>query len=110
MDTIAIPRGGRVVFRSRFADYAGLWVNHCHILQHEDYGMMQAVAAVARAEDANYNPRERVASHEMSLEEATRVYPRPSMELMYRQSLSFIDANPDLGQTFPGFDLEIPTL
>ncbi len=57
MDTVAIPRGGRVVFRSRFADYVGQWVNHCHILQHEDYGMMQAVAAVARVEEANYNPR-----------------------------------------------------
>ncbi len=35
--------GGRVVFRSRFADYIGTWVNHCHILMHEDHGMMQAV-------------------------------------------------------------------
>ena len=43
MDTVSIPRGGRVVFRSRFADYTGMWVNHCHILMHEDHGMMQAV-------------------------------------------------------------------
>ena len=50
MDTVAIPRGGRVVFRSRFADYTGMWVNHCHILMHEDHGMMQAVESVARAE------------------------------------------------------------
>jgi hypothetical protein len=61
MDTVAIPRGGRVVFRSRFADYAGMWVNHCHILMHEDHGMMQAVEAVTRAADANYRPRTRVA-------------------------------------------------
>ena len=54
MDTVAIPRGGRVVFRSRFADFTGMWANHCHILMHEDHGMMQAVEAVARAEDANY--------------------------------------------------------
>ena len=49
MDTVSIPRGGRVVFRSRFADYTGMWVNHCHILMHEDHGMMQAVAVVPRA-------------------------------------------------------------
>ena len=56
MDTVSIPRGGRVVFRSRFADYIGMWVNHCHILMHEDHGMMQAVESVPTAEGANYNP------------------------------------------------------
>ena len=66
MDSVAIPRGGRVVFRSRFADYTGMWVNHCHILMHEDHGMMQAVESVARAKDANYRTRTRVASHTMS--------------------------------------------
>jgi Multicopper oxidase len=96
------------VFRSRFVDYTGTWVNHCHILQHEDYGMMQAVAAVARVEDANYNARERVASPAMPPDEVSRIYPRPSTDLMYRQNLSFVDANPELGQVFPGFDLEIP--
>ncbi len=110
MDTVSIPRGGRVVFRSRFADYTGQWVNHCHILQHEDFGMMQTMAAVARVEDANYNPRAAVASATMSPEEVTRIYPRPSPELMYRQNLSFVDANPETGQVFPGFELEIPRL
>jgi hypothetical protein len=110
MDTVAIPRGGRVVFRSRFADYVGQWVNHCHILMHEDHGMMQAVAAVARAEQANYNPREQVAAHAMSADEVTRIYPRPSLELMYRQNMSFVDAHPELGQVFPGFELEIPRI
>ena len=61
MDTVSIPRGGRVVFRSRFADYTGMWVNHCHILMHEDHGMMQAVAVVPRPA-TNYQPRTRVAS------------------------------------------------
>ena len=41
MDTVAIPRnGGRVVFRTRFDDFVGKWVNHCHVLSHEDAGMM----------------------------------------------------------------------
>jgi hypothetical protein len=110
MDTVAIPRGGRVVFRSRFADYVGTWVNHCHILMHEDHGMMQAVSAVARAEDANARPRARVASPTMSAEEVSAIYPPPSLDLMYRQSLRFVDSNPELGQVFPGFDLEVPKL
>lgn len=43
-DVVRIPRnGGRVVFRSRFADYHGKFVNHCHLLQHEDWGMMQVI-------------------------------------------------------------------
>ncbi|MDQ3418182.1 MAG: multicopper oxidase domain-containing protein, partial [Acidobacteriota bacterium] len=30
MDTVWMPRnGGRVVFRTRFADYTGRWVHHC---------------------------------------------------------------------------------
>ncbi len=110
MDTVAIPRGGRIVFRSRFADFVGMWVNHCHILMHEDHGMMQAVAAVARAEEANYNPRTRVASASMPSEEVSAIYPAPSLELMYRQNMSFVDANPQLGQVYPGFELEVPRL
>jgi FtsP/CotA-like multicopper oxidase with cupredoxin domain len=108
MDTVSIPRGGRVVFRSRFADYVGKWVNHCHILMHEDHGMMQAVESVARTEDANYHPRARVASPTMSTDEVNAIYPPPSRELMYRQSLSFVDSSPEFGQVFPGFPLEVP--
>ena len=110
MDTVAIPRGGRVVFRSRFEDYAGTWVNHCHILMHEDHGMMQAVSAVARAEEANYNPRTRAASHAMTGEDVNAIYPAPSLELMYRQSLNFIDSSPEVGQVFPGFPIVAPKL
>ncbi len=48
-DTIALPKQGSltnptsVTFRSRFTDYRGTYVLHCHILSHEDMGMMQAV-------------------------------------------------------------------
>jgi hypothetical protein len=110
MDTVSIPRGGRVVMRSRFADYVGTWVNHCHILMHEDHGMMQPVSAVARAEDANARPRARVAAPTMSADEVSAIYPPPSLDLMYRQSLRFVDSNPELGQVFPGFDLDVPKL
>jgi hypothetical protein len=34
----------------------------------------------------------------------------PSLDLMYRQNLTFVDPNPELGQTFPGFEIEVPRL
>lgn len=37
---------GRVVIRQRYADFAGTFVLHCHILAHEDRGMMQLVQIV----------------------------------------------------------------
>ncbi|HEY6343891.1 MAG TPA: multicopper oxidase domain-containing protein [Bryobacteraceae bacterium] len=51
-DTISIPASvtngttitpGRVRIRSRFVDFPGSFVLHCHILDHEDRGMMQEV-------------------------------------------------------------------
>ena len=56
-DVFAIPSGlaaptatnpnnvipGYFKMRSRFVDYAGLYVLHCHILIHEDRGMMFSV-------------------------------------------------------------------
>jgi FtsP/CotA-like multicopper oxidase with cupredoxin domain len=111
MDTVSIPRnGGRVVFRSRFADYVGKWIHHCHILMHEDMGMMQEVECVATAAASNPNPKPKVASHSMTEAEVNSIYPRPSVELGYRQSLSFDDHNPGTGQLFPGFELDVPVL
>jgi FtsP/CotA-like multicopper oxidase with cupredoxin domain len=111
MDTVSIPRnGGRVVFRTRFADYTGRWIHHCHILMHEDMGMMQEIECVASAASCNANPRDRVASHGMTDAEVSALYPRPSVEMAYRQGLSFVDPNPSTGQVFPGFELEVPKL
>lgn len=42
-DTFNIPKGGSVRIRHRFEDYKGSFVLHCHILVHEDLGMMQTV-------------------------------------------------------------------
>ncbi|HZD05096.1 MAG TPA: multicopper oxidase domain-containing protein, partial [Longimicrobiales bacterium] len=109
MDTVPIPRnGGRVVFRSRFLDFTGRWVHHCHILLHEDNGMMQVVECTAAAAQADYNPRSRVASHGMSGAEVDRIYPRPSLDLSYRQNIGFVDASPGTGQVYPGFDPDPP--
>ena len=38
-----MTRLGSVTVRSRFEDFTGLFVLHCHILNHEDIGMMQLV-------------------------------------------------------------------
>ena len=42
-DMVNVPAGGRARFRVQFADFAGETVQHCHILDHEDMGMMATV-------------------------------------------------------------------
>ncbi len=111
MDTVPIPRnGGRVVFRTRFDDFVGTWVHHCHILLHEDMGMMQVVECVDDAAVVDYRPRVEAASQAMTGAEVDRIYPRPSLETMYRQNLSFVDPNLLGGQVYPGFPLGVPEL
>jgi len=40
-DTVVVPRnGGTVTVRTRFDDFPGRILMHCHILDHEDMGMM----------------------------------------------------------------------
>jgi FtsP/CotA-like multicopper oxidase with cupredoxin domain len=46
-DTTGIPPFGEFTMRTRFTDFPGRWVFHCHILQHEDHGMMGTVKALA---------------------------------------------------------------
>lgn len=48
-DTTPLPAFGEVVIRSRFLDFPGKFVYHCHILDHEDKGMMGVVEVVAPA-------------------------------------------------------------
>jgi len=45
-DTVNVPVGGNVVVRIPFNDYVGISVYHCHLLFHEDYGMMNAFEIV----------------------------------------------------------------
>jgi FtsP/CotA-like multicopper oxidase with cupredoxin domain len=42
-DTTPVPPFGDITIRTRFLDFPGRWVFHCHILLHEDNGMMQTV-------------------------------------------------------------------
>jgi len=51
-DTIALPAAGEtgdgeIRFLTRFETFTGKFVIHCHILRHEDTGMMQAVEVIA---------------------------------------------------------------
>jgi FtsP/CotA-like multicopper oxidase with cupredoxin domain len=43
LDTAILPRNGSITFRSRFADFTGSYVLHCHMMNHEELGMMQVV-------------------------------------------------------------------
>lgn len=108
-DVIWIPRStGRAVFRARFPDFTGVWVNHCHILLHEDNGMMQIVEGVANARNSNYVGRNRVAAPAMSANEVSNIYPRPSLNQAYSQSARFLDPNLIEPQDFPGFEVTPP--
>jgi FtsP/CotA-like multicopper oxidase with cupredoxin domain len=45
-DTASVPAKGWMVVRIHFSDYTGKTVVHCHILNHEDAGMMAIVEIV----------------------------------------------------------------
>jgi FtsP/CotA-like multicopper oxidase with cupredoxin domain len=63
-DTVALPparlnadgteleEASYIVVRSRYLDYTGEFVTHCHILGHEDRGMMQNVKIIAGTTEA----------------------------------------------------------
>ncbi|MGE5828928.1 MAG: multicopper oxidase family protein, partial [Micromonosporaceae bacterium] len=42
-DVVLVPAGGSVRLRIPFTDHAGRSVYHCHVLDHEDLGMMATV-------------------------------------------------------------------
>jgi FtsP/CotA-like multicopper oxidase with cupredoxin domain len=49
LDTAIVPNGGgSITFRTRFLDFAGRYVLHCHMMNHEELGMMQVVEVVDR--------------------------------------------------------------
>jgi len=39
-DTVNVPRHESARFIVRYENYPGKWMYHCHILDHEDHGMM----------------------------------------------------------------------
>jgi FtsP/CotA-like multicopper oxidase with cupredoxin domain len=47
VDTMNVPRNGSFTFRSRFLDFTGKYMLHCHMMNHEELGMMQVVEVYA---------------------------------------------------------------
>lgn len=45
-DTQIVPAGDTVTLYTQYLDFTGTFVIHCHILDHEDLGMMEAVEVV----------------------------------------------------------------
>jgi FtsP/CotA-like multicopper oxidase with cupredoxin domain len=64
-DTISLPAGkanadgsitpGSVLIRHQFVDFTGTYVLHCHILAHEDRGMMQLVRVTPKGGNCQAN-------------------------------------------------------
>jgi len=48
-DTVLLMPGEQVKIISRFEDYTGIYMYHCHMLEHEDNGMMGQFEVVARS-------------------------------------------------------------
>ena len=101
MDSIWIPRNrGRVVMRMRFPDFVGAYVHHCHILLHEDNGMMHVIEATPFADASNYMPQ--------TVLDVDRNSPRPSRDESYTLSNMFYDSDAATGQLYPGFTVTPP--
>jgi suppressor of ftsI len=66
-DTVPLPIHGRVVIRLRFTGFTGKFVFHCHILAHEDRGMMAVVQVIDPRRARAAAGREAVAWHGASL-------------------------------------------
>jgi L-ascorbate oxidase len=47
IDTVFVKPGYTVVMRTQYRDFTGEFVTHCHVLDHEDSGMMANVAVVS---------------------------------------------------------------
>lgn len=61
-------------------------------------------------EQANYHVRDNAAKHGMSGAEVGEIYPKPSLDLTFRQNMSYVELNPVACHVFPGFDIEVPKL
>lgn len=61
-DTVVVPAGANLRMRTRYERFDGDFVLHCHILTHEDMGMMEAVRIVkgadSEAAENGRNPEE----------------------------------------------------
>ena len=80
MDTVNIPSLSSVRFRTRFRDFTGRFVLHCHITIHECLGMMEVIDVVP-PEMSQADRDRRVAVSRKLLEQANmRAMPEQSQE------------------------------
>jgi len=61
-DTVNVPWNAYVRFRTHFADFVGRSVFHCHLLFHEDHGMM-GVFDIVDAQGKGAGPDQRLPTH-----------------------------------------------
>jgi FtsP/CotA-like multicopper oxidase with cupredoxin domain len=55
-DTAVLPRSGSLTFRSRFLDFTGRFMLHCHMMNHEELGMMQVVEVYSGSSTTSIQP------------------------------------------------------
>ena len=108
-DTVLLQDGETVDVLINFDAYRGQYLIHCHQLEHEDNGMMQMLECTDDASRTNYSGRERVVDETTPVEDVDAIYPRPSLELSYRQNMCFEDLTAT-GESFPGFEVDPPAL
>jgi hypothetical protein len=47
VDTMNVPRNGSFIFCSRFLDFTGKYMLHCHMMNHEELGMVWVMEVYA---------------------------------------------------------------
>ncbi len=64
-DVVTVDKlGGKVVIRNSFDDYSGHFVFHCHILGHEDAGMMKTIEVLRRGQKPTPPPMAGMKHHD----------------------------------------------
>jgi FtsP/CotA-like multicopper oxidase with cupredoxin domain len=64
-ETPPVKVDGKVVIRHKFLDFDGWFVFHCHILNHEDTGMMRTIQVLKDKDDTPRPPPEASQPHAM---------------------------------------------
>lgn len=76
-DVVFVPQGDSVLFITKFEDYSDSlvpYMYHCHILMHEDDGMMGQFIVV---------PPEFVGTHDLKLSKKLIIFPNPTYDYLF---------------------------